>query len=325
MQMCTNVHILAARARPTGGLGSVSEAFHTKLAFVLKALSVSRGALAGDLGVDKSLVGRWVTGAVKPSAHNLARLSDYVAARTGAFTVLDWDRPMGNLAVFLGVDPQTAPATERRDEAEGFPFSLMDESRATTARRGGAYEGFFRTTRPYSQLPGRFMHDHLRVRLDADGRLRFDMKTGGVTVQGWIWLLQNQLFIVSAELTSGAFAYVILNGVNSVKAAIMDGLMLSCALDALRTPMATPILVERIGDLTGDAAADDARLAELGALEPLAPEGSVAPHVVRHLARDVGPGQVASGGDWLLFAPPGRSLAQGVQSAGEPPVIRLGG
>jgi len=239
--------------------------------------------------------------------------------------VLDWDRPTGNLAVFLGVDPQTAPSAERRDEAEGFPFALMDESRATTARRGRAYEGFFRTTRPYSQLPGRFMHDHMRVRLDADGRLRFDMTTGGVTVQGWIWLLQNQLFVVSAELTSGAFAYVILNGVNAVKAGVLDGLMLSCALDALRTPMATAILVERIGDLSGDPAADDARLAEMGQIEPLAPEGSVAPHIARHLARDFGPGQVASGGDWLLFAPPGRSLSQGMQISGEPPAGRLGG
>ncbi len=304
---------------------SASDPFHLKLAFVLKLLSVSRGALAAELGVDKSLVGRWVTGAVRPSAHNLARLSDFVADRTGRFTMLDWDRPMANLAVHLGADPQTAPATEPGDDDEGFPFSLMQESRATTARRARAYEGFFRTTRPYSQLPGRFMHDHMRVRLDPRGRLRFEMTTGGVQVQGWIWLLQNQLFVVSAELTSGAFAYVILNGVNSVKAGVLDGLMLSCALDPLRTPMATPILVERIGDLTDDPAADDARLAELGGLDPLAPEGSVPAHIVRHLARDVGPSHVATGGDWLLFAPPSRSLSQGVQMAGEPPVERIGG
>ena len=303
----------------------MSETFHVKLAFVLKVLSVSRGALAADLGVDKSLVGRWVTGAVKPSAHNLARLSDYVAQRTGHFTVLDWDRPMANLAVFVGADPQTAPVATAPNDADAFPFTFMEENRTTTARRGAAYEGFYRTTRPYSQLPGRFMHDHMRVRLDAGGRLRFDMNTGGVAVQGWIWLLQNQLFVISAEQTSGAFAYVILNGVNSVKAMTLDGLMLSCALDPLRTPMATPILVERVGDLSGDVAVDDARLAEFGRLEPLAPEGSVAPNIVRHLARDFGPSHVAAGGDWLLFAPPGRSLSQGAQIAGEPPAVRLGG
>ena len=33
-----------------------------KLEFVLKALSMSRGRLAAQLGVDKSAVGRWVTG-----------------------------------------------------------------------------------------------------------------------------------------------------------------------------------------------------------------------------------------------------------------------
>ena len=289
---------------------SGSDAFHLKLAFVMKLLSVSRGGLAADLAVDKSLVGRWVTGAVKPSAHNLARLSDYVAERTGPFTMLDWDRPIANLAVHLGADPQTAPTTDPGED-DGFPFSLMQESRATTARRGTAYEGFFRTTRPYSGLVGRFMHDHMRVRLDARGRLRFEMTTGGVAVQGGIWLLQNQLFVVSAELTSGAFAYVILNGVNSVKAGVLDGLMLSCALDPPRTPMATPILVERVGDLTGDPAADDARLDAFGALDPLAPEGSVPAHIVSHLARDIGPSQAAAGGDWLMFAPPGRSMSQG--------------
>ena len=47
--------------------------------------------------------------------------------------------------------------------------------------------------------------------------------------------------------------------------------------------------------------------------------------VAAHLARDIGPSHAAYGGDWLLFAPPGRSLAQGMQIAGEPPVRRLGG
>ena len=70
----------------------MSEAFHQKLAFVLKALSISRGALAAGLGIDKSAVGRWVSGQVEPSAHNLARLSAYVAGRVPGFTALDGER-----------------------------------------------------------------------------------------------------------------------------------------------------------------------------------------------------------------------------------------
>jgi hypothetical protein len=295
----------------------MAEALHVKLAFVLKVLSVSRGALAAEMGVDKSLVGRWVTGAVRPSAHNLSRLSDFVGGRIGGFAVLDWERPIENLAVFLGVDPATAPGADPHVDAAALLVPFVQESRSATARRGRAYEGFYRTTRPYSQVPGRFMHDHLMVRLDASGSLKFEMTTSGVTVQGWIWLLQNQLFVISAEMTSGSFAYAILNGVNSVKADVLDGLMLSCALDPLRTPIATPILIERVADLTGDVAADDARLAALGAGEPLAPEGSVPPETVRHLAHDIGPGQVAAGGDWILAMPVSRSKSRGIRIAAD--------
>ena len=53
----------------------MSELFSEKLSFVLKALSLSRGALASELNVDKSLVGRWARGSVTPSRQNLARLS----------------------------------------------------------------------------------------------------------------------------------------------------------------------------------------------------------------------------------------------------------
>lgn len=46
----------------------VATAFSRKLDLVLKALSLSRGRLAAQLGVDKSLAGRWASGAVTPSA-----------------------------------------------------------------------------------------------------------------------------------------------------------------------------------------------------------------------------------------------------------------
>ena len=52
--------------------------FAAKLDLVLRALSLSRGRLAAALGVDKSLVGRWTSGAVTPSDHNLSRLTQFV-------------------------------------------------------------------------------------------------------------------------------------------------------------------------------------------------------------------------------------------------------
>ena len=82
----------------------MAEPFSAKLSFALKALSLSRGALAAELGVNKSMVGRWVSGAAKPSAHNLARLSEHVARR------LDGD-PARDDALFaeFGRRPPAAP------------------------------------------------------------------------------------------------------------------------------------------------------------------------------------------------------------------------
>ena len=65
--------------------------FGAKLDLVLKALSMSRGRLAAELRVDKSLVGRWVAGSVTPSAHNLANLTLLIAAKCDGFSMLDWE------------------------------------------------------------------------------------------------------------------------------------------------------------------------------------------------------------------------------------------
>ena len=72
--------------------------FAPKLNFVLKALSMSRARLASELGVDKSAVGRWASGAATPSAHNLAQLTGLVSGKVKGFTSLDWDRDLASLA-----------------------------------------------------------------------------------------------------------------------------------------------------------------------------------------------------------------------------------
>jgi hypothetical protein len=95
---------------------------------------------------------------------------------------------------------------------------------------------------------------------------------------------------------------VIVNGVPMPKAVLLDGIILT-AFNALRVPAAYPIILERVGDLTGDRETDDTTLADLiAANEQFAPEGSVPVHIVEHLLRDVGPVAAAQGGDLLLTA-----------------------
>lgn len=278
-------------------------------AVALKALCLSRGQVALELGVDKSIVGRWVTGVVRPSEHNLARLTALIGRRIPDFTMLDWELGPGEFAARLGVIP-----VDQAFEAEpglGLNLAIMDQVRGATAVRGSAYEGFFRSTRPYVMRPGRFLHDHGMIRLDPSGLLSLRMGTGGTIVEGWMLPVHNQLVCIAADVTSGAMVFGIFNGVATARAEVIDGLSLGSALDPGRTPSAFAMMFERIADLSGHPEADDRYFIELAARDPLAPEGSVPQAIQDHLVRDIGPAQMALGGDWLLQMPLIRSLARG--------------
>jgi hypothetical protein len=282
--------------------------FRDKLELVLKALSISRGQLAAELGVDKSAVGRWVTGAAAPTGYNLVRLTAAVARRVDGFTALDWDRDVGALAQRLGADGAPAgPAA-----ADALPLNVLDQAKAATQLRASAYEGFFRSTRPYVLMPGRFVHDHGMIRLDpASGLLSLKIGSGGTIAEGWMLPLHNQLFAIAADAASGAVLFGVFNGVAAPKVEVVDGLVLAPAMDPGRTPTAYAMMFERVGELSGDPAADDATFQRLASRDPLAPEGSIPDELARHLLRDIGPAQAALGGDLLLRLPIARSLARG--------------
>lgn len=288
----------------------MSESFSSKLGLALKALTLSRGRLSAELGVDKSVVGRWVTGAVRPSDHNLLRLTALIAERAPGFTLLDWDLSLPEFAQRLGANPDAVAHLEQQ-VAPGLALALMGQIQSTTALRGRAYEGFFRSTRPYLLQPGRFLHDYGMIRLAPNGLLSLRMGTGGHSAEGWMLPLQNQLFSIVADTVSGALVFGIFNGVAGARAELVDGLMLGSALDPGRTPTASAMMFERVADLTGDPAADDAFYAELMTRDPVAPDGSIPAELQDHLLRDVGPTPFAVGGDLLLRMPLTRSMARG--------------
>ena len=76
--------------------------FPARLLLVLKALSISRGRLASELAVDKSVISRWLSGGQAPSGENLANLTALVASRRPGFTLLDWEAEPEDLAARLG-------------------------------------------------------------------------------------------------------------------------------------------------------------------------------------------------------------------------------
>lgn len=293
---------------------SASAQFHDKLNLVLKALSMSRGRLAAELGVDKSLVGRWASGVVSPSALNLEKLTNLIAQRKAGFTLLDWDSDLPGLAKRLGV---AAPVNGHglnghAAEDDVLPLPVLPMSRLTTERRGAAYEGFWRTTRPSVMMPGRFFHDHGIIRRADNGLLEFKVGGAGLLFDGWLLMAEGQLFAILFDTVGQTPIFVIWNGVPLSKASFLDGIVMAAALNAARTPSAYPIVMERIGDLTGDREADDATCRELLSRDPLAPDGEMSEDLRRHLVRDIGPAAAAAGiGEMFLLAPITSTLSRG--------------
>ena len=286
-----------------------------KLAVALKVCSLSRGRLAAELAVDKSVVSRWLSGANAPSEHNLSVLTRLIAEHAPGFTMLDWDLPDGCFADRLR-GPRAAPSASDRaaalSELAGWlPDSLLDEVRATVASRGHAYEGLWRSTRLANDLPGRFVHDSLLIRRSPGGLLRLRLGVIDMRFEGWTLPIQTQLFTFAVDPASGVVLFGVFNAVMRNRAEVLDGLTLTLAGRGGGAPVAAASLMERTGDLTGDEAADDARFEAAVLANPLAPEGSVPPHIRDHLFHDIGPGAFARGGPALLMLPFAQSLSRG--------------
>jgi transcriptional regulator with XRE-family HTH domain len=293
--------------------------FSEKLDLVLKALSMSRGRLAADLGVDKSLVGRWASGAVTPSAHNLENLTRLVASRRPGFTMLDWDRDIEGLAHVFGVEPAPPPpiVATPTNVHSGLPLPGMDLVRLMTERRAGTYEGFWRSTRPSIAQPGDIFHDFGMIRRGADGLLRFKMGGSGLLFDGWMLPVEGQLFAILFDTVGQTPVFLIFNAVALHKAMQLDGLILAAALNAARTPSAYPVVLERIGDLTGDEEIDDEHCAELLRLDTAATEETAPLAMRKHLIRDIGPSAVEAGtGELFLLSSWANSLSKGLSSGG---------
>lgn len=291
----------------TKGCGVAGE-FADKLALVLKALSISRGRLAADLGVDKSLVGRWCNGHIFPSAHNFSRLTQAVSSRLPqlepTFSMIDWELDTSSLAARLGVTIVPVPR-EAGDLLSGFAewlsLSKLREAALASGDVSSALAGLWRTTRPVPEIPGKFVHDYVIMQTTGDGPLSFRMGIFSQRMIGWAIAVGDQMYCCCTNQSTGGSVFAILNRVHRAKIDVLDGVSLACMADAGGTPVAAAILLERIADLSGDVSADEALYEELLAEHPVAPDGSIAEDVQNYLLRDTGPTELAKGGDAMIM------------------------
>ena len=260
--------------------------FSDKLRCVLKTLVMSRTGLAAAINVDKSLVGRWVAGTVIPSEHNLANLTRFIAGQVDGFTMHDWERPLPEFAAMLGAELE--PVSERPAGADLVPQALFEEGLRGGKMRGKAYEGFWRTVRSSSDLPGHYLCDITMIRRRPDGLIGFTTGIEGERYHGWALLLQHQFFSVGWDASHTTMMFGIFNGIARQRAEVLDGINIATLRDAGSSPACSACVMERIGDLSGDPAADDEYFEdEVEALDPIIPPDRVPGHVRDRIARTV--------------------------------------
>jgi hypothetical protein len=302
------------------GLAVSNSDFGPKLDLVLKALSMSRGRLAAELRVDKSLVGRWVAGTVTPSAHNLAALTTYVANKRTGFTMLDWDRDLTSFSQALGVELATVkPDRDCADspaDSISLPPALVEISRRETEHRGKFYEGFYETTFASTTRPGWFVREMAMI--TRRNNLLY-MRMGGPSVEssGWAFLISSQLYAVLTTAPNNSFVFLILNGLPMRNIETMDGLFMDNVADVSVAPAATPIYFEFVEELSENEEADGSRFSALRNEGRYLATHEIPEALQTHLLPNVGPIALDSKtGDLLMRMPTFRSLSRGVDFRG---------
>lgn len=283
----------------------MSDGFAQRLTLALKALSMSRGRLASEMGVDKSLVGRWASGSVRPSAYNLERLTRFLAEKRPGLTLLDWDRALPEFASLFGVD---AAVDASARSGGGLSGALRDMVRNAVDSHLASYEGFWRTTHASVFQPGCFCQQHGIIRIE-DGELRFELGADGIRYGGSMSPVEGQIFAIASDSVRHVPSFLILNVVPTPKIVLMDGLLIA-ASSSLRIPSAYSIIFERVGDLSGNRASDDAHVTSLMQRPEFVEDDDVAAIVRQHLLRDIGPKAASEGGDMMLTAALTPRLAQ---------------
>ena len=279
--------------------------FARKLDVVLKALSMSRGRLAQEAGLDKSLVGRWVAGTVSPSAHNLEKVTAAIARRHAGFTMLDWDKPLTALAEKLGgtVEAAPLPSGVLPPGTLTFPYDVTGPARVETARRGDEYCGFYWLYRRSLGRPGKWARLAFLIR-KKEGLLELREGAPGFEHRGWGLLMLNRLYGMVAEEKFESMSFMITNAGQQPKARVIQAAFLGVSSDGLLTPKAAPMVLVRAADVTEDLAADEVTYAAFKEQGGIVPVEEIPPKVLAFLNREFGPTAFAAGGADVIAATP---------------------
>jgi hypothetical protein len=158
--------------------------------------------------------------------------------------------------------------------------------------------------------PGNFLHDAGMLRLHDNGLLEVRMGIGQTLFEGWLLPIRSQLICIASEKMTGSMVFAIFHAPPAGRPKRLDGISLGTSQGPLSGVAAAPVILDRIGDLSGDREKDDATYREMLTRNPLSPPDALPDDVRFQLSRDYGPSHYGrEGGEWVLKLPYHRSLS----------------
>jgi len=273
----------------------------------LKVINMSPAALGAAVGVDKSVISRWLSGKVTPSGHNLTRIASEIARVRPGFSALAFEAPTEHFVRVLdlgpGAAPQRGPATADGPSVVGLelPYDALNDARKETERRGVEYFGHYSLYYWSFTRPGRVVRMAMMLS-PRDGLIEARYGANGFEFGGWALLLMNRLYIQLSEKRYQAMMFMLTNPGQQPVARRLTGLMMGPS-DRLMVPTVSPMVLERERAITGD---DATNIADFEAAQNFDPfeQGDSAPFEVRHcLENMVSMTRVADTGVALVQVP----------------------
>lgn len=200
--------------------------------------NLSRVTLSRELGVDKSVIGRWLGGVNQPTDHNLTRLTNVVRRYRPEVTLDFWEHPSP-----IPIAGRTQPAP---DSGEGLMITGLrcERQPMIDANYLGLWGGFYQSTQNRGSVVLAVMHIE-----DSSRGLRCVFTEGKVSATGAAVAIGPRLHVIlEIEPLHDRLCLFIFNGVLTPDAIGMDGTYMISAGDTSTCATASPIVLFRVGD-----------------------------------------------------------------------------
>jgi transcriptional regulator with XRE-family HTH domain len=257
-----------------GGHNSSDQPFAVRLDLALRVLNISRVRLAASVGVDKSLVSRWVSGKTRPTSHNVTRISEALGTVRDGFSAYWWDLPFEEFRRLLGISTPTVESAPEPLPANGRAGRCLPDlpvAALETSRNGRAYFGLWQLWAVSPNCPGQISRYWVEFRPHGAG-MDFRMGGAGLEWRGLASLAPDVLWCGGFATDDETPLNLLGHAVRLPWAEAFEGIMLCVAKGVPRRIFAEPVILERIADLIEDPQAAEMRWLECRNRDVFLPE-----------------------------------------------------